>query len=138
MKTKILSFILVGGLAFICQGGARAAMPSQTIKMATASCEKEVPQNCIEKTCPAYCERYGSSKAKNDCKTGCTAGNRCKLKPLAGKDDPKNQALDADNRDKLFACIAEKRDPEGTKSGRRMEPWQTLMTPSMKKWMGVR
>lgn len=104
-----------------------------SIKEATAFCEANVPLHCIAVTCPQYCDTLRSENAKSDCKLSCTQDKRCKLKPLAGQDDPKNAALDADNRDKLIACIAEKRDPEGKKSGRRMEAWQNLMTPSLAK-----
>jgi hypothetical protein len=116
---------------------AQSAVMPLSIKDATAFCEKNVPQNCMDNTCPAYCNTMRGAAQIVKCKAECTLANRCKLKPLASMDDPKNLTLDADNRDKLMACIAEKRDPAGTKSGRRMDPWEKLMTPSMKKALGV-
>lgn len=134
MKKLILTLCLA--LMPLAAFATPAATPL-TIKEATAFCEKAVPQNCMSNTCPAYCDTMRGAAQKEKCKAECTLENRCKLKPLANMDDPKNLTLDADNRDKLMACIAEKRDPEGTKSGRRMEPWEKLMTPSMKKVLGL-
>ena len=77
-----------------------------SIKEATAFCEKAVPQNCMNNSCPAYCNTMRGAAEIEKCKAECTRDNRCKLKPLANMDDPKNLTHDADNRDKLMACIA--------------------------------
>lgn len=47
--------------------------------------------------------------------------------------DSTNVALDAQNREQLIACIAEKRDPNGSKTGRRMTPWQDIRVASFTK-----
>ncbi|MGN6670847.1 MAG: hypothetical protein ACTHJ4_04840 [Candidatus Nucleicultricaceae bacterium] len=127
---KALSLLL-----FIQTGALQATSAEQpmTIKESTKFCESEVPKYCMSTTCALYCDTLRSAASKTSCKAECTADKRCKLKPLAGNDDPKNAALDADNREKLIACIAEKRDPSGTKSGRRMMQWEYIMTPSLAK-----
>lgn len=117
---------------------AQATTAPMTIKEATATCERDVPENCVTTTCPAYCDTLRSTAQKEKCKSDCTKDKRCKLKPLAGNDDPMNAALDADNRDKLIGCIAQMRDPEGKKTGRREGNWQDLTTPSMEKALGKR
>lgn len=113
------------------------------IKKATAQCEREVPQHCMQVTCPLFCEASLKNRRNKEplitkCKEECTLQKRCLLKPVAGNDDPQNRELDAQNRDQLFACVAEVRDPEGKKSGRRMTPWRDLTTPSWEKLMGMR
>lgn len=47
--------------------------------------------------------------------------------------DATNAALDGLNREQLMACIAEKRDPSGNTTGRRMTTWQAIRTPSYTK-----
>ncbi|KAB2833259.1 MAG: hypothetical protein F9K49_06835 [Caedimonadaceae bacterium] len=129
-KLMLLALLLCAPIA-VLQADTEAQ--PMTIKESTAFCEKNVPEYCISTTCNLYCDTLRTEASKANCKSECTADKRCKLKPLAGNDDPKNAALDADNREKLIACIAEKRDPAGTKSGRRMTQWEHIMTPSLAK-----
>lgn len=106
----------------IASAGQQANM---SIKDSTRYCEKAVVDFCKEKDCPTYCQ---AQKNPEDCLSKCAT--HCALKPMGKKGDT---SLDAQNRDHLFACIAEKRDPEGKKSGRRMQPWQDMDTPSFAK-----
>src|SRR5665811_1384329 len=78
-----------------------------SIGESTTFCEAAVPAYCVSTTCPQFCDTIKSPTAKRTCKTECTLDKRCKLKPAGGQDDPKNAALDAQNRDQLWACIAE-------------------------------
>ncbi|MEI8295604.1 MAG: hypothetical protein WCG04_03665, partial [Alphaproteobacteria bacterium] len=41
-----------------------------------------------------------------------------------------NSVLEALTRDRLMQCIAQKRDPDNIKSGRRTENWKEVHTPS--------
>lgn len=131
IKATLFSMLITSQVFAAEEGGG-------VIKQATKQCEQAVTQQCINVSCPAYCEKINERRRNKDqlittCKADCTAQKRCLLKPMGGQDDPQDPELDAQNRDQLFACIAEVRDPEGTKSGRRMEPWQTLKTPSWEK-----
>ncbi|ODM97784.1 hypothetical protein Ocin01_08888 [Orchesella cincta] len=128
------SFIVVPVLCLVLAGvhsvySAKNAQ-AMTIAQATTFCEQAVPAHCIATTCPQYCNSMRTNKQKTRCNGECTTAKRCKLLPAAGNDDPRNQALDAQNRDQLWACIAEKRDPDNKKTGRRETPWQQLQTPS--------
>jgi hypothetical protein len=72
------------------------------------------------------------------CKEECTPGQRCKINPLAGPEDdsiPGNRELFAQTRDQLAAAVAEARDPEGKRTGRRMIPWKDIQAPSFKRLM---
>ncbi|MGI4852116.1 MAG: hypothetical protein ACRYGR_09275 [Janthinobacterium lividum] len=136
--TKFIKIaVLLGLIAFNIQGF--ASSPTNMIKQATKQCEKDVATHCLNDLCPKYCERV-NARRNNDklmlqCKKECTLENRCKLKPLAGMDDSKNLELDAQTREQLIQCIAETRDPEGTKSGRRMISWKSVETSSWSRLM---
>ena len=110
-----------------------SAVSEATIREATQFCEGAVPRFCVSTTCPQFCNALRSSTRKRTCNAECTADKRCKVKPVVGTDSNDNMALDAQNRDQLWACIAEKRDPAARKTGRRETPWQQLQTPSFKK-----
>jgi len=99
------------------------AVKSISIEEATRFCEAAVPQYCIKTSCLQYCSTFRTKNSHNRCAGESAADKRCKLKPAGGTDDPKNKALDAQNRDQLWACIAEKRDPKATTTGRRTTPW---------------
>jgi len=123
--------LLVAGLHSVHSQASNAnSNQALTIGQATTFCESAVPNHCIATTCPQYCDSMRSSRSKTRCRQECTTEKRCKLRAAAGNDDPRNQALDAQNRDQLWACIAEKRDPNNNKTGRRETPWQQLQTPS--------
>jgi hypothetical protein len=128
MLTIIRSVTLF--LAVVSASFAYAVDRPMSVQQATATCERLVPEFCMSTSCPMFCSTFYSQKDQERCLSECTLDNRCQLKPLGGHDDPKNAALDAQNRDQLMACIAEKRDPEGKRSGRRMTPWQKIATPS--------
>lgn len=101
---------------------ASSGQKPMSIKESTNYCEKAVVDFCKEKDCPTYCQTQTNPK---DCLSQCAT--HCALKPMGKQGDT---PLEAQTREHLFACIAEKRDPEGKKSGRRMKPWQEIDTPS--------
>lgn len=107
-----------------------------SIGEATSFCEKEVPIHCVATTCPLFCSTIRTAKQKASCAAECTKDKRCKIRPAVGSDDPKNMILDAQNRNQLWACIAEMRDPAGTSTGRQMTPWKELETTEFKKATG--
>jgi len=125
MKTLLL-LCIVGTVLLEVYGATR----EMTIGEATTYCEREVPNYCISTTCPQYCNSLRSQASKTRCNNECSKENRCKLKPTVGADSNTNAALDAQSRDQLWACIAEQRDPNNTKTGRRTTPWRQLRTPS--------
>ena len=135
--------IKVGFLSILWSLNISIAFSSQgVIKQASQDCEKEVIELCTSQngTCHQFCEgihqhKKGQQKiaAIEKCKKECTPDNRCQIKPLAGADIAGNKELDAQNREQLIACIAEKRDPSGSSSGRRMTPWKEIQTPSYAK-----
>src|SRR4029078_7174896 len=138
-------FILLGVTAFFVATGADAAdpVPTRSITEATKTCEAEVPNFCAATTCPQYCEKVNQNIRKDKdkkiaaCKAKCIATDMCKLKPIGGVSGTETE-LDKQNREQLFACIAQLRDPTGEKSGRRMEDWKTIQTPSWQKLMGTK
>lgn len=100
-----------------------------TISQATAFCETAVPNYCIQTTCPLFCNTLRTKRQRDLCNSGCTKSNRCQNRPIGLTNaDSTNVALDAQNREQLIACIAEKRDPSGNTTGRRMTPWQDIRT----------
>ncbi len=102
-----------------------------TISQATTYCEREVPNYCIQTTCPQFCNALRSKRQRDLCNAGCNKDNRCQNRPIRlSNADSTNEALDAQNRDMLIACIAEKRDPSGNQTGRRTTPWKDIRTPS--------
>lgn len=102
-----------------------------TISQATTFCETEVPNYCIQTTCPIFCNSLRTKRQRDLCNSGCTKTDRCANRPIGLTNaDRTNVALDGQNRDQLTACIAEKRDPSGNKTGRRMTPWKEIRTTS--------
>lgn len=105
-----------------------------TISQSTTFCEREVPNYCVQTTCPLFCNALRTKRQRDLCNSGCTKTNRCQNRPIAlSNADRTNEALDAQNREQLTACIAEKRDPTGNTTGRRMTPWKDIRTPSFTK-----
>jgi len=139
MKKFILALVLMS-LGCLCPAYLVHAQTSapMTIRDATKACERDVPDNCVAVTCPKFCNtKRGAAIEK--CKADCTTEKRCKLKQMgSGTVDIDNGPLDMDNNDKLMACIAQKRDPEGKKSGRREGNWEDVTTLSMERALGMR
>lgn len=141
MKKQILisTIALVGALGAV--SALKATNPkAMTVREATRYCEEAIPKHCQNVTCAQFCvkafeRRRNKEQLIASCKAECKPENRCKLKPLGGRDDPGNRELDAQNRDQLMACIAQSRDPTGEKSGRRMQDWKEIQTPSWQKLM---
>lgn len=137
------SILLSVASFFIFTGVNAADAPTRTIAAATKACEAAVPAFCMETTCSQFCEKVNQNMRRDkdkkiaDCKAKCTANDMCKLKPIAGASGAETE-LDKQNRDQLIACIAQERDPSGEKSGRRMEDWKTIQTPSWQKLMGTK
>ena len=132
MRKIIVAAFALSGLLFgqVLAGPA----PTQEIKKATKQCETAIVEHCTSNggTCHQFCKAVSrGNKALEKCNKECTADKHCKLKPIGGH----SNELEAQNNEQLIACIAEVRDPKGEKSGRRMEPWQTIETPSWKKLM---
>ena len=100
----------------------------------TSHCEAEVTADCVEESCPDFCEATvaegeGHDAAAAACKKNCTAEAWCKGVPLKGHGVPGREALDDLNREELFACIAEENDPAGSESGRdTTTPWKKAST----------
>jgi len=116
--------------------GAYAATREPTVDEAVKTCEREVPQYCVTKTCPDFCNALRSSKSRKDaCKAGCTKTNRCTMRVNAASRTRDNEALDAQNAEQLVRCIAQTRDPNFRKTGVSREdvPWRDFQTPSYKK-----
>ena len=117
---------------------------NKVIQKAVQKCERDVAENCVRSgTCAAFCEAaYSRSKSgKTRCLKECTVEKRCKAKG-PGKQNGSlviagNRELDTWTADQLAQCIAEERDPENKKSGRRNIPWREIMTPSLAKLLGV-
>lgn len=109
---------------------------SADIKAMTKQCEKDVSEFCASEngTCNRYCEAAHKGKAKKitSCKEDCTADKYCKK---AGYAKTPN-ALAKQNKEQVVACIAQLRDPDGSQSGRRMEDWKVIQTPSFTKIVG--
>ena len=146
MKKFIVTALMLCCILFTGPSNASSAhTPGHgAIKAATKKCEADVGKLCTQDggTCHQFCEAINAnstSKAKTrhieNCKRECTVEKRCKLKPVGGNDTPGNKELEAQTREQLVACIAEIRDPKGTKSGRDMSPWQERETHSWKKLM---
>jgi hypothetical protein len=119
---------------------ANGAASEATIREAVTYCEREVPNYCISTTCPQYCAALRSSaRRKSECRARCTGADRCNVKAVVGStfenrgNNGDNEALDAQNRDQHWACIAERRDPAASKTGRRTTPWRELRTPSFQR-----
>ena len=138
MKMQKLIYSLMLSLSL---GALSTVEAKMNIGQATKHCEAAVAKHCQTMTCPKFCEKQFERRRTNkekliaDCKADCQKPERCSIKPLGGNDDPKFAALDAQNREQGIACIAEMRDPEGITSGRRMQDWQEIQTPSWQKLM---
>ena len=102
-----------------------------TIGEATKYCEAEVPKYCATKTCPQYCNSLSSSTSQTSCLADCLPEKKCRIKPTVGNDKADNLVLDAQNREQLWACIGENRDPASA-----TVPWQQVQTPSFSKAIG--
>jgi hypothetical protein len=137
--------VLLGITSFFMATAVIAAeqVPTRSIAEATKTCEADVSNFCATTSCVQYCEKINENMRKDkdkkiaDCKAKCTATDMCKLKPIAGASGAETE-LDKQNRDQLIACIAQLRDPTGKISGRRMEDWKKIQTPSWQKLMGTK
>jgi hypothetical protein len=109
---------------------------SADIRAFTKQCETDVSAFCAlpaKGTCSRYCVAANKkTPAQDSCKTHCTAAAYCNKKGHAGTPD----ALAKQNKEQVIACIAQLRDPSGEKSGRRMEDWKVIQTPSFTKVVG--
>jgi hypothetical protein len=100
----------------------------------TSHCEAEITEYCVEESCPDFCEATvaegeGHEAAAAACKKNCTAEAWCKGVPLKGHGAPGREELDDENREELFACIAEENDPDGSQTGRdTTTPWKKATT----------
>ncbi|XP_037048365.1 uncharacterized protein LOC119082816 [Bradysia coprophila] len=122
----LLGLLCLGFIDF--SAGSTSAL---TISQATEFCEREVPNYCVQTTCPIFCNALRTKTQRTKCNSGCTTTNRCKNNPIRlSNADQTNEALDAQNREQLIACIAEKRDPNAKQTGRRTTPWKDIRTPS--------
>ena len=109
------------------------------IKNAVVTCEKAVAENCVRNgTCTDFCNAaYRTKNPRNKCRTECTADKRCKAKgPGEASTIAGNRELDTWTSDQLAQCIAEERDPENKKTGRRTIHWRDILTPSLAKLLG--
>jgi hypothetical protein len=140
MNKFLATALLALGVSFLAYKAEATTTPTRNIAAATKKCEADVTNLCVSTNCTIFCEAAykRSPKLLDQCKTECTPAKRCKLKPLAGMDDSGNRELDAQNREQLIACIAQERDPSGTQSGRRMQDWKTIETPSWTKLMAAK
>lgn len=129
---KLFTFALVGLGALLISSSASSADAPMSVKEATRYCEKAVTEFCVSKNCAAFCDASYPQQDKHQqllsCKSDCTAGKLCHLKPLATS--AKQSPLESLTREELFQCIAEKRDPTGQLSGRRMVDWKAVQPPS--------
>ena len=145
VSIKIIFFAGIICLAHYSSAQQNSAVPSSgTIRRAVKKCEADVANNCVDSgTCAKFCEAaYARSKSgKSRCLKECTVEKRCKAKGpgkqtgslvIAG-----NRELDTWTADQLAQCIAEERDPENKKTGRRNIPWKQIVTPSLAKLLGV-
>jgi len=113
---------------------------NQVIKKAVQKCEGDVAKHCVDSgACSEFCEAaYKASKSgKTKCTTECTVDKRCKAKGPGVQDIAGNLELDTWTADQLAQCIAEERDPENKKTGRRNIPWREIVTPSLAKLLNV-
>lgn len=118
--------------------------PNRVIERAVKKCEAEVARYCVEsRNCNKFCEaaysRSQSGKAR--CNGECTVEKRCKAKG-PGKVSGTllitgNRELDTWTTDQLAQCIAQERDPDNKKTGRRQIPWKEIVTPSLAKLLNV-
>jgi len=146
MKVILVGIFWVVG--FIClaqKSNARyKIVPTRAIEQAVSKCESGVANNCVESgTCAKFCKAaYARSKSgKTRCLKECSVEKRCKAKG-PGKQTGTlvitgNRELDTWTADQLAQCIAEERDPDNTKSGRRAISWKDIVTPSLAKLLNV-
>ncbi|KAJ6645251.1 hypothetical protein Bhyg_00455 [Pseudolycoriella hygida] len=129
-----LSLVVILCLGFVEFSHQAKSATAMTIAESTAFCEREVPNYCIQTTCPLFCNSLRTKRQRDLCNSGCTKTNRCQNRPIGLTEaDRTNVALDAQNREQLLACIAEKRDPSGNTTGRRTTPWKEIRTPAFLK-----
>lgn len=121
----------------------------KSVKDLIKKAERDVQEQCAKPddgTCAKFCAAIYAKEANlverekkvTACKEECTPAQRCKINPLAGPEDdvlPGNKELFAQTRDQLAAAVAEARDPEGKRTGRRMIPWKDIQAPSFKRLM---
>ena len=141
MKFFIKELIIFTGI--VCLANYSFAQ-DKVIQKAVQKCERDVAKNCVDSgACSEFCQAaYKRSKSgKTKCTSECTVDKRCKAKGpgkqtgslvIAG-----NRELDTWTADQLAQCIAEERDPENKKSGRRNIPWREIVTPSLAKLLNV-
>lgn len=134
---SLASCLILSSSFFIATAQGAHGDPATPISIASAtkSCEIQVQDHCLSTSCPTYCSRERTPEKREQCKKECTTEKRCKLRSLASMNDKMNQILDAQNREQLMQCIAQLRDPEGKKSGRRMIDWKDVKTPSFAKML---
>ncbi len=104
----------------------------------TKHCEIVVSKFCASSkgTCSRYCVTANKGKAEKQasCKTHCKVDAYCSTtKPSKEKTI---EPLVKQNKEQVIACIAQLRDPSGENSGRRMEDWKVIQTPSFTKIVG--
>ena len=135
--TRFLAFVFLSLSALSLSSKASSADAPLSVKEATRYCEKAVTELCVSKNCAAFCDASYAQQDKRQallsCKSDGTSSKLCHLKPLATS--AKQSPLEALTREELIQCIAEKRDPTGQLSGRRMVEWKSIQTPSWTKLM---
>jgi len=129
--TRFFAFAFLSLSTLFISSRASSADAPLSVKDATRYCEKAVAEFCVSNNCNAYCNASSAGHRQHEaillsCKKECTTSQLCLPKPLSTSANP----LDSLTREELFQCIAEKRDPEGKISGRRMISWKAVQTPS--------
>ena len=144
MKAFIVGIFWAFGFVCLVQQSHGLAVPTRAIHNAVKKCESDVAINCVQSgTCSKFCEAaYARSRSgKTRCLKECSVDKRCKAKGpgkqtgalvIAG-----NRELDTWTADQLAQCIAEERDPNNNKSGRREISWKDIVTPSLAKLLNV-
>lgn len=102
------------------------------IREAVNYCEPRVQAECVEESCPRYCEAaYAEiqdpvrrNQKIQDCKASCS--QQCSLNRTGQDVDP---VLIAQVDDMKMQCIAQARDGRGAKSGRRDINWWDVRAP---------
>lgn len=137
MKFFIKELIIFTGI--ICLANYSFAQ-NKVIQKAVQKCERDVAKNCVDSgACSEFCEAAykRSPSGKTNCTRDCTVDKRCKAKGPGVQVISGNRELDTWTADQLAQCIAEERDPENKKTGRRNIPWREIVTPSLAKLLNV-
>ena len=137
MKFFIKELIIFTGI--ICLANYSIAQ-NKVIQKAVQKCERDVAKNCVDSgACSEFCEAAykRSPSGKTNCTRDCTVDKRCKAKGPGVQVISGNRELDTWTADQLAQCIAEERDPENKKTGRRNIPWREIVTPSLAKLLNV-